>query len=224
MSGRKRVGILISGRGSNMAALIDSARDPAYPAEIVCVGANLPDAGGLARAAEAGIPTFAVDHRLYKGQGRQAHDAAMTAALEAAGVEIVVLAGYMRLLSSWFVERWQDRLINIHPALLPSYKGLHTHERALADGVRLHGCTVHYARAEMDVGPIIAQAAVPVLDGDTPDSLAARVLGAEHRIYPMALRWVAEGRARVVAGPGDMEVVRIDGIADAPPMLVWPQG
>lgn len=224
MSGRKRVGILISGRGSNMAALIEAARDPAYPAEIVTVGANVPDAGGLERATEAGIATFAIDHRAYKGQGRQAHDAAMTARLEAAGVELVVLAGYMRLLSPWFVERWHDRLINIHPALLPSYKGLHTHERALADGVRLHGCTVHYVRAEMDVGPIIAQAAVPVMDDDTPDSLARRVLGAEHRIYPMALAWVAEGRARVARGPGGIEVVRVDGLAAVEGLLVAPQG
>ncbi|MCC8233617.1 phosphoribosylglycinamide formyltransferase [Pinisolibacter aquiterrae] len=194
--GRRRVGILISGGGSNMAALIAAARDPAYPAEIVCVISNRADAGGLAKAEAAGIATLVVDHKAY--DGREAFERAVVERLEAHGVELVVLAGFMRLLTPWFIERWHDRLINIHPALLPSYKGLHTHERALADGVKIAGCTVHFVRPEMDVGPIIVQAAVPVLDDDTPDTLAARVLVQEHRIYPLALARVASGAARVV--------------------------
>jgi len=193
---RRRVGILISGGGSNMAALIAAARDPAYPAEIVCVISNRADAGGLAKAEAAGIATLVVDHKAY--DGREAFERAVVERLEARGVELVVLAGFMRLLTPWFIERWHDRLINIHPALLPSYKGLHTHERALADGVKIAGCTVHFVRPEMDVGPIIVQAAVPVLDDDTPDTLAARVLVQEHRIYPLALARVASGAARVV--------------------------
>lgn len=193
---RRRVGILISGGGSNMAALIAAARDPAYPAEIVCVISNRADAGGLAKAEAAGIVTLVVDHKAY--DGREAFERAVVERLEAHGVELVVLAGFMRLLTPWFIERWHDRLINIHPALLPSYKGLHTHERALADGVKIAGCTVHFVRPEMDVGPIIVQAAVPVLDDDTPDTLAARVLVQEHRIYPLALARVASGAARVV--------------------------
>lgn len=193
---RRRVGILISGGGSNMAALIAAARDPAYPAEIVCVISNRADAGGLAKAEAAGIATLVVDHKAY--DGREAFERAVVERLEAHGVELVVLAGFMRLLTPWFIERWHDRLINIHPALLPSYKGLHTHERALADGVKIAGCTVHFVRPEMDVGPIIVQAAVPVLDDDTPDTLAARVLVQEHRIYPLALARVASGAARVV--------------------------
>nr|WP_274383105.1 phosphoribosylglycinamide formyltransferase [Pinisolibacter aquiterrae] len=187
---------MISGGGSNMAALIAAARDPAYPAEIVCVISNRADAGGLAKAEAAGIATLVVDHKAY--DGREAFERAVVERLEAHGVELVVLAGFMRLLTPWFIERWHDRLINIHPALLPSYKGLHTHERALADGVKIAGCTVHFVRPEMDVGPIIVQAAVPVLDDDTPDTLAARVLVQEHRIYPLALARVASGAARVV--------------------------
>ncbi|MBV5266090.1 phosphoribosylglycinamide formyltransferase [Pinisolibacter sp. B13] len=179
-----------------MAALIAAARDPAYPAEIVCVISNRADAGGLAKAEAAGIATLVVDHKAY--DGREAFERAVVERLEAHGVELVVLAGFMRLLTPWFIERWHDRLINIHPALLPSYKGLHTHERALADGVKIAGCTVHFVRPEMDVGPIIVQAAVPVLDDDTPDTLAARVLVQEHRIYPLALARVASGAARVV--------------------------
>jgi phosphoribosylglycinamide formyltransferase-1 len=210
-SGRVRCGVLISGGGSNMAALIAAARDPAYPVEIVCVVSNIASAGGLAKAQAAGIATVVVDHKAY--EGREAFERAVVGELERHGVELVALAGFMRLLTPWFIERWHDRLINIHPALLPSYKGLHTHARALADGVKIAGCTVHYVRAEMDVGPIIVQAAVPVLDGDTPDTLAARVLTQEHRIYPLALARVASGAARVVTDAEGRERVATSGLA-----------
>ena len=190
-----KAGILISGRGSNMQALIEAAADPAFPAEIVSVLSNCAEAGGLARAAEAGIATRVIDHKGFAD--RDSFDAAVTQALEAQGVELVCLAGFMRLLSPGFVAHWHDRLINIHPSLLPAFKGLHVHERALAAGVRIAGCTVHFVRAEMDSGPIIVQAAVPVAPGDTADSLAARILVEEHRIYPLALRLIAEGRVRV---------------------------
>ena len=221
MSGRARVGILISGGGSNMAALIAAARDPAFPAEIVCVVSNRADAGGLAKARAAGVPrVVVVDHQAHPN--REAFERAMQAELEAAGVELVVLAGFMRLLTPWFIERWHDRLINIHPALLPSYKGLHTHARALADGVKIAGCTVHFVRPEMDVGPIIVQAAVPVLDDDTPDTLAARVLTQEHRIYPLALARVASGTVRVVKDADGNEVVRTTGVAATDGALVSP--
>ncbi len=212
---RKRTAVLVSGGGSNMAALIAAARDPAYPAEIVRVISNRPDAGALAKAAAADIETVIIDHRSYSD--RQTFDAAVDAALVAAETDIVCLAGFMRLLTPAFVEKWRDRMINIHPSLLPSFKGLHTHARALEAGVRLHGCTVHFVRAEMDVGPIIVQAAVPVLNADTPDTLAARVLAAEHVIYPRGLALVASGRAVVRD-----ERVTVDGGADAPPALIWP--
>lgn len=218
---RRRVGVLISGGGSNMAALIAAARDPAFPAEIVCVLSNRADAGGLDKARAAGVPhVVVVDHRAFAD--REAFETAMQSELEAAGVEIVALAGFMRLLTPWFIERWHDRLINIHPALLPSYKGLHTHARALADGVKIAGCTVHFVRPEMDVGPIIVQAAVPVADDDTPDSLAARVLAQEHRIYPLALARVANGTARVVRDAAGNEVVRNDGATTPAAALISP--
>lgn len=200
-----KLGVLISGRGSNLQALIDACAAPGFPAEIALVLSNKADAFGLERASKAGIATAVVDHRDHPGD-KPAFEAAMDATLRQAGVELVCLAGFMRLLSPWFVGRWQDSLINIHPSLLPSFKGLHTHERALAAGVRFHGCTVHYVRPEMDDGPIIAQAAVPVLPGDDADRLAGRVLEAEHLLYPHAVRLIAEGRARV-----DGDVVRIDG-------------
>lgn len=199
MSGvvKKRVGILLSGRGSNMAALVEAAQaDPGFPAEPALVLSNRADAGGLEFAARKGIETAVVDHKPF-GKDREAFEHALDARLRQSGVELVCLAGFMRLLTPWFVEQWRDRLINIHPSLLPSFKGLHTHERALQTGVRLHGCTVHFVRAEMDDGPIIAQAAVPVLPGDDPDILAARVLTAEHRLYPLALSLVAAGKVRV---------------------------
>jgi phosphoribosylglycinamide formyltransferase-1 len=189
---RKRVAILISGRGSNMVALIEAAKDESYPAEIVLVLSNEPAAQGLLRAREAGIPTAVVDHRTY-GKDRQSFEDAVQTVLEAHHVEIVCLAGFMRLLTPWLVGRWQHRMLNIHPALLPAFKGLDTHARALAAGVKQHGATVHFVVPEMDSGPIIAQEAVPVLEGDTPDTLAARVIQVEHRIYPLALKRVAEG-------------------------------
>ncbi|HEY9213348.1 MAG TPA: phosphoribosylglycinamide formyltransferase [Ancylobacter sp.] len=191
----KRVGILISGRGSNMASLIAAAAQPGFPAEIVTVISNRPNAEGLARAAEAGIKTVALDHKAYAD--RPAFDVALDEALRAADVDIVCLAGFMRLLTPEFTRSWQGRMINIHPALLPSFKGLHTHERALIEGVKIHGCTVHFVTAEMDVGPIIMQAAVPVMEDDTPSSLGTRVLAQEHVIYPAALRLVCEGRAKI---------------------------
>jgi phosphoribosylglycinamide formyltransferase 1 len=194
---RKRLGIMISGRGSNMAALLEATAEPNFPAIPALVLSNRSDAGGLSFAAERGVATAVVDHRPF-GRDREAFEHALDAQLQKAGVDLVCLAGFMRLLTPWFVERWRDRLLNIHPSLLPSFKGLHTHERALAAGVRVHGCTVHFVRAEMDDGPIIAQAAVPVLPDDDPDSLAARVLQAEHRAYPLALRLAASGIARVV--------------------------
>lgn len=194
MSGRKRVAVLISGRGSNMSALIDAAQAEDYPAEIALVISNRPDARGLAIAAARGIA-----HQVLPSAGveRAAHDEALTGAIEAAGVDIVCLAGYMRLLTPDFVARWQGRLINIHPALLPLFPGLHTHRRAIEAGVRIHGCTVHFVTAETDAGPIIAQAAVPVLSSDDEESLGARVLHAEHRLYPLALALVARGQARM---------------------------
>ena len=218
---KKRVGILISGRGSNMVALIEAARDPAFPAEIAVVLSNRPDAGGIERARAAGIPALAMDHKAHGS--REDFERAMHAELERHGVEIVCLAGFLRLLTPWFIETWRDRMINVHPALLPSYKGLHTHERAIADGVRIAGCTVHFVRHEMDVGPIVAQAAVPVLPSDTADSLAARVLEAEHRLFPLALRLVATGTARVETRADGSEHVVIDRIAAPPAALVWPQ-
>jgi phosphoribosylglycinamide formyltransferase-1 len=192
---RKRVAVLISGRGSNMVALIEAAKDASYPAEIALVASNRPDAAGLATARAAGIATAVVDHMTY-GKDREAFEHALQAVLEEHRIDLVCLAGFMRLLTPWFVAGWHGRMLNIHPALLPAFKGLHTHERALAAGVKTHGATVHFVAAEMDSGPVILQAAVPVLAGDRPETLAARVLAVEHQIYPQALRLVAEGRAQ----------------------------
>ena len=215
---RLKTAILISGRGSNMQALVDAAADTDYPAEIVSVISNVPGAGGLERAAQAGISTTAIDHQDF--DGRASFENALHAELTEAGVELVCLAGFMRLLTAEFVERWFDRMINIHPSLLPAFKGLQTHERVLAEGVRFTGCTVHFVRPAMDAGPIIVQGAVPVLPGDDADSLAARVLNAEHRCYPHALRLVANGRTSIVdktvivdgaEGPTDITVNPDDG-------------
>ncbi len=184
---KRKVGILISGRGSNMAALLRAAAVADFPAEIVLVAANKADAGGLAVAEAAGIATAVVEHKPF-GRDRPAHEAALSARLEQAGVELVCLAGYMRLFTSFFVQRWAGRMLNIHPSLLPSFPGVDTHARALAAGVKLHGCTVHVVTEGMDEGPILAQAAVPVLEGDTEAALAARVLAQEHLLYPAALR------------------------------------
>jgi phosphoribosylglycinamide formyltransferase-1 len=195
MTMRRRTAIFISGRGSNMDALIDAARSPDFPAEIALVASNRPDAAGLANAKARGIATAAVDHKIYAG--RDAFEASLQQILEIHHIDLICLAGFMRLLTPTFTQRWTGRMINIHPALLPSYKGLHTHERALADGVKIHGCTVHYVVPEMDSGPIIAQAAVPVFDEDTPDTLGARVLEQEHIIYPRALALAASGVLRI---------------------------
>ncbi len=192
---RLKLAVMISGRGSNLQALIDATADPTFPAEIILVLSNRPGAMGLERAAKVGIPTRVIDHKGFAD--RAAFDAEMTAAMEAAGTELVCLAGFMRLLSDEFVDHWRDRMINIHPSLLPAFKGLDVQERVLAQGARFAGCTVHYVRKEMDTGPIIVQAVVPVHPDDTPDSLAARVLEREHDIYPLAVRLIAEGRVTI---------------------------
>ncbi|HEU4662204.1 MAG TPA: phosphoribosylglycinamide formyltransferase [Pseudolabrys sp.] len=196
---RKRVAVLISGRGSNMTALIEAANRDDYPAEIALVVSNRPDAAGLESARAAGIATEIVDHAIY-GEDRAAFEEVLQDALAEHQIDLVCLAGFMRLLTDEFVARWSGRMLNIHPALLPSFKGLHTHERALAAGVKIHGASVHFVVAEMDSGPIIAQGAVAVREDDTPATLAARVLAVEHRIYPLALRLVAEGRVHVEQG------------------------
>ena len=190
--GKKRVGVLISGSGSNLQALINACAQPDFPAEIVLVVCNKPDAYGLTRAKEAGIPAHVLNHKDYTS--REAFDAAMHQLLEHHLVDIVCLAGFMRLLSDGFVRSWHDKLINIHPSLLPSFKGAHAIFDALKAGVKVTGCTVHFVRAEMDAGPIIMQAAVPVLQEDTEDALAVRVLEQEHRCYAQSLRWLAQDR------------------------------
>ena len=193
----RRLAVLISGRGSNLKALIEACADPYFPADIALVVSNKPDAGGLNYAKEAGIPTAVVDHRAY--DDKPAFEAALDACLREYRVDLVCLAGFMRILSAHFVERWSGRLLNIHPSLLPLFKGLDTHRRALEAGVRFAGCTVHFVTAEMDSGAIIAQAVVPVLPDDSEADLAGRVLAEEHRLYPLALRLVAEGRATLNA-------------------------
>jgi phosphoribosylglycinamide formyltransferase-1 len=215
---RLRVAVLISGRGSNLQALIDACSDPAFPAEIRLVISNEPGAQGLIRAERARIPTRVIAHKQYAE--RASFDAALDRALEEAGIELVCLAGFMRMLGDPFVARWRNRLINIHPSLLPAFKGLKTHERVLAAGVRFTGCTVHFVRPAMDEGPIIVQSAVPVLAGDDAAKLAERVLAEEHKAYPLALRLIAEGRVRVTD-----ERVEINGAAGpAPAALGNPAG
>lgn len=198
MSARVRTGVLVSGGGTNLQALIDAAANPNYPAEVVLVIANRSDAGALDRAARAGIDTEVIRHQDF--EGRAPFDAALDRSLRAAGCEILCTAGFMRILTAGFVEGWRDRMINIHPSLLPAYQGLHTHQRALDASARIAGCTVHFVIPDLDAGPIVAQAAVPVQPDDTADTLAARVLEQEHRIYPLALRLLAEGRLRVKNG------------------------
>ena len=194
----KKIVILISGRGSNMEAMI-AARDAGrLPVDIVAVISNRPAAAGLETAARAGIATHYVDHRGFAG--RDAFDAALAECIDGFSPDLVVLAGFMRILTEGFVRHYEGRLMNIHPSLLPAFPGLHTHRRALEEGVRIHGCTVHFVTPTLDHGPVIVQAAVPVLDGDTEDSLAARILGQEHRIYPQAVRWFAEDRLRLENG------------------------
>ncbi|MGI3902326.1 MAG: phosphoribosylglycinamide formyltransferase [Janthinobacterium lividum] len=192
---RRRTAILISGRGSNMEALLRAMEAPDFPAEAVLVFSNRADAGGLAIARDAGVETAVLSHRDYPT--REAFDRAVDAVLVEHRIELVCLAGFMRVVTPWFCERWLGRMISIHPALLPSFKGLDTHARALEAGVKIHGATVHFVLPELDAGPIIAQGAVPVLDGDTPESLAARVLEQEHVIYPQALALVASGQTRL---------------------------
>ena len=193
-----RIAILISGRGSNMVSLIEAARDPGFPGEIALVLSNRPDAGGLERARQAGIEALAVDHKAYST--RESFEQALDAALRERDIGFICLAGFMRVLTDWFVERWAGRMINIHPSLLPLFRGTHTHRRALEEGVLVHGCTVHFVVPELDAGPIVAQAAVPVIPGDTEDSLAARVLVQEHGLYPQALRMICSGQARLDGG------------------------
>jgi len=195
---RRRVAVLISGRGSNMASLIEAARRPDYPAEIALVASNRPDAGGLAHAEAAGIATAIVDHKAFPD--RAAFEDALDGVLRRHGAELIALAGFMRVFTAGFVERWTGRMLNIHPSLLPLFKGLHTHRQALEAGVLVHGCTVHFVVPELDSGPIVAQAAVPVLPGDTENTLAVRILKQEHVIYPRALALVAGGRVRLEGG------------------------
>lgn len=214
---RKHVAVLISGRGSNMASLIDAAKAPDYPAEIALVVSNRPEAAGLAYARAAGIATAVVDHTTF-GKDREAFERALQALLEAHRIELVCLAGFMRLFTPDFVLHWHGRMLNIHPALLPSFPGLDPHGQALRAGVRISGATVHFVIPETDAGPIIAQAAVPVRDGDTADTLAARVLTVEHRIYPLALKLVAAGRVRIVDGR-----CVIDGAHASDGILMMPQ-
>jgi len=193
-----KLGVLISGRGSNLQALIDACASAAYPAEIVLVISNRPNAQGLERARSADIPTQVIEHTAYSD--RESFDRDVDTALRAAGVELVCLAGFMRLLSAWLVEQWPDHIVNIHPSLLPAFKGTDSHAQALAAGVEVSGCTVHFVVPEMDAGPIIAQAKVPVLPDDDEDSLAERVLTAEHQCYPHAVRLIAENRVTVADG------------------------
>jgi phosphoribosylglycinamide formyltransferase 1 len=195
---RHRVAVLISGRGSNMVSLIEAAAAPDFPAEIALVLSNRPDAPGLARAKAAGIEALAIDHKAFPD--RSAFEGALDRLLHERAIGFVCLAGFMRVLTPWFVERWSGRMINIHPSLLPLFRGIHTHERALAEGVLVHGCTVHFVVPDVDAGPIVAQAAVPVVPGDTAQSLAARVLAQEHRLYPTALGLVCAGQARLEDG------------------------
>jgi len=214
---RMKLGVLISGRGSNLLALIEACKASDYPAEIVLVVSNKSDAKGLEHAHAAGIATTVVEHGNYPD--RDTFDKAIHEKLADAGVELVCLAGFMRLLSSWFVETWRDRVLNIHPSLLPAFKGIDAHAQAIATGVKLSGCTVHIVRSEMDAGPILVQAAVPVLPGDDEDTLAARILTVEHRCYPMAVRLIAEGRVKIY---GERTVIDTDGMADG--SLINPRG
>lgn len=211
MTVRRKVAVLISGRGSNMEALVRACADPEFPAEVVLVLSNRAEARGLDFARKVGLPTVVVPHAAYPD--RASFDAAMEEQIRKHGADLVCLAGFMRLLDPAFVDAWRDRMLNVHPALLPAFKGLDTHKRALETGVKIAGCTVHFVRNDMDTGPIIAQAAVPVLADDTEETLAARILEQEHVIYPMALRLVCEGR---VAVEGDRAIVEA---ADAAPPL-----
>lgn len=195
MRDKKRVAVLISGRGSNLRSLIEAARAPDYPAEIALVISNKEDAGGLALAREAGIATKIISHKAFGS--REEFDAAIDAALTDAKIALVAEAGFMRIHSEWFAKKWDGKLLNIHPSLLPAFPGIHVHQQALDAGVKISGCTVHFLTPELDSGPIIAQAAVPVLPDDTADTLAARILAEEHKLYPASLKLVAEGKVRL---------------------------
>jgi phosphoribosylglycinamide formyltransferase-1 len=195
---RLKVGVLISGRGSNMAALMEAARAPDYPAEIACVVSNVASAPGLGIARNAGVATAAISHKEFPD--RESFDRVVSAELERHGVELVALAGFMRIQSPWFPERWKERMLNIHPSLLPAFPGLRVQQQAIDAGVRISGCTVHFVTADLDAGPIIAQAAVPVLPDDTAETLAQRILRQEHRLYPQVVRWFAEGRISLAGG------------------------
>ena len=212
---KRRVGILISGRGSNMQALVKAMRQPGYPAEPVLVLSNRPEAEGLAWAHAQGVPTLAIDHKTYAN--RMAFEARLHQALLDAKVDLICNAGFMRMLTGGFVDRWRDRQLNIHPSLLPAFPGLDTHQRVLDQGPMITGCTVHFIRTEMDAGPIVAQAAVPVMPGDSAGSLAARVLEAEHRLYPLALHLVASGAVTIK----DERVIMQPPIGKVPTLL-WP--
>jgi phosphoribosylglycinamide formyltransferase-1 len=216
MTPRKRAAVLVSGRGANMAALIAAAKQPSYPAEIALVLSNRPRVGALDRARAAGIATVVVDHVGF-GKDREAFEREVQAQLEAHHIELICLAGFMRLFTPWLVSRWSGRMLNIHPALLPAFRGLHTHERALEAGVKIHGATVHFVVPEVDSGPIVAQAAVPVLDGDTVDTLADRVLAVELRLYPLALALVAGGAAKIGGS-----TVSSDAVVSAAARLIVP--
>lgn len=211
----KNIVILISGRGSNMEALIRARDAGELPVNIAAVISNRPDAKGLATAEAAGIATWVVNHKGFTG--REEFDAALAECIDGFAPDLVVLAGFMRILTEGFVRHYEGRLLNIHPSLLPAFPGLHTHQKALEEGVRVHGCTVHFVTAALDHGPVVVQAAVPVLDSDDEETLAARVLAQEHRVYPMAVRWFAEGRLRLEAGR-----VRVDAGQDGCAALISP--
>jgi len=217
----KNIVILISGRGSNMEAMIAERDAGRLPVNIAAVISNRPDAKGLETAAAAGIATRSLDHKAYAG--RDAFDAALAQCIDEYAPDLVVLAGFMRILTPAFVRRYEGRLFNIHPSLLPSFPGLHTHQRALDEGVRIHGCTVHFVTAELDHGPVVIQAAVPVVDGDSEATLAARVLRQEHRIYPQAVRWFAEGRLRLADGRVQVDGAMADDAGLVVPELIVPE-
>ena len=213
---KREVGILISGRGSNMAALIEAAKAADYPAEVAVVISNVAAAPGLKIAESAGIATTAIPHKGFPD--RESFDRAVSAELEKHGVGLVALAGFMRIQSPWFPAHWKDRIVNIHPSLLPAFPGLHVQQQAIDAGARISGCTVHFVTAELDAGPIIAQAAVPVLPGDDADRLAARILRQEHRLYPTVVRWFAEGRLSVTGSR-----VAVAGVPENATLLFSPE-
>src|SRR6266851_5660626 len=213
---KRRVAILISGRGSNMAALIKAAREEDFPAEVAVVISNRADAGGLEKARASGVPTVTIETKAFS-KDRSAFEAVLQSALDQHGIDLICLAGFMRLFTAEFVRRWYGRMLNIHPSLLPSFPGLDPHGQALKAGVKISGATVHFVIPETDAGPIVMQGAVAVCDDDTPETLAARILQIEHRIYPDALRLLAEGKVRL-----DGDVCRIAGTAGAGGTMVSP--